>query len=239
MPKTDSQPKSRAEARLLSLVDEWITDCDQYLADVEAGHSRIPPIDDDTTKTLSRYLCQIGCKPDAQSVFERINDIVNQFTDRCLSDSAHRGDRIDSMGAFPPPFDDPEQQRKASDDRQRDIAYTVRSLADFLRRLRCDIAPDPAPAELEGEQLPANCISPCGRSAVWNGVQYTFTTKQAQCLAPLREARERGYRDVGQDYALEQADTNQPLLAEVFKDNPAWGTMVIPGRKRGTFRLAD
>jgi HEAT repeat protein len=76
------------------------------------------------------------------------------------------------------------------------------------------------------------------RSVNWFGQEYTFTTNQAACVQVLWEHWERGTPEVGLTKILERAGVAVNRLDVVFRDHPAWGTMIVSGRTKGAYRLA-
>lgn len=78
------------------------------------------------------------------------------------------------------------------------------------------------------------------RSVRWGDKAFSFTAAQSHAVRALVEAYERGTPDIGQETLLiDCIDTTQEKLATVFRDNPAWGQMIITGATKGTFRIAD
>jgi hypothetical protein len=73
----------------------------------------------------------------------------------------------------------------------------------------------------------------------WFGTPYEFTAQQAACIKVLWEARDNGTPTLGDATILEAADSDAERLGLVFRDHPAWGTMIVEGSTRGTHRLAD
>ena len=76
------------------------------------------------------------------------------------------------------------------------------------------------------------------RSAVWNGQRYSFTPQQAQVVEMLLDAYLNDTPDLGQGYLLDRIGTTASELRFTFRDNAAWGTLVVNGGTRGAFRLA-
>ncbi|MCK6465093.1 MAG: hypothetical protein L6Q93_09670, partial [Phycisphaerae bacterium] len=76
------------------------------------------------------------------------------------------------------------------------------------------------------------------RSVQWHGVDYTFTATQAAIVKQLWEAYENGTPDVGGDTLLVNAESDTRRMADVFKKHPAWGSMIVEGTTKGTYRLA-
>lgn len=89
--------------------------------------------------------------------------------------------------------------------------------------------------------LPAAMVRPAHsidfRSVNWYGQEFEFTTTQAACMRLLWSAWESGSPEIGQDTILETAGSDQRRLDSVFKDNSAWGTLIVPGKTKGAFRL--
>jgi hypothetical protein len=81
--------------------------------------------------------------------------------------------------------------------------------------------------------------SPDYRSVSWDGRTYRLTAMQAAVVRMLWEAWEAGTPDVGQHTLLEAADSCADRLRDVFRHCQAWGTLVVPGGSKGTFRLNE
>jgi hypothetical protein len=92
------------------------------------------------------------------------------------------------------------------------------------------------------------------RSVIWNGTPHTFNKSQADCIAVLWEAWEKGTPELHQTTILAQADDRGGLptkqygrLIDVFRSksegkhvtHSAWHTMILPGHSRGTYRLQE
>jgi hypothetical protein len=74
----------------------------------------------------------------------------------------------------------------------------------------------------------------------WWGAEYHFTGNQAAAVAKLWEAWANGTPVIRQETAT--AATESRRLVDVFKCkgrgmHDAWGTMIIPGPLKGTYRL--
>jgi len=79
------------------------------------------------------------------------------------------------------------------------------------------------------------------RCVWWESDQdpFTFTPTQAACVAVLWKNAANGTPAVGQDAILENAGSSSERLSDIFKNHPAWGTMIVPlEKKRGTFKLS-
>ena len=63
-------------------------------------------------------------------------------------------------------------------------------------------------------------------SVNWNETLYTFTPNQAACVKLLYEQWSNGTPVVGQDTIREAADMEQDLRI-VFRDHPAWKTLIV------------
>lgn len=75
-------------------------------------------------------------------------------------------------------------------------------------------------------------------SVNWFGMHYTFTKGQAAAVRALWEAWEAGGHSLNQETIGENANSasDRYRLDVVFRDHPAWGTM-IRRVKKGVFRL--
>lgn len=83
--------------------------------------------------------------------------------------------------------------------------------------------------------------SPDFRSVRWHGTEYSFTGNQAACVKVLWDAWQNGASDVGDEMLLNAVDAASPprSLRDVFRDHPAWGTMIVAGGSKGSHRLAE
>jgi hypothetical protein len=71
----------------------------------------------------------------------------------------------------------------------------------------------------------------------WGETAFVFSKKQRRVVGALVAAwREHG--EVHQAGLLDAADSDSQRLRDLFRDHPAWGTMIIPGDEVGTYRLA-
>lgn len=79
------------------------------------------------------------------------------------------------------------------------------------------------------------------RSFHWDGTTFHFTDNQAAAVKILFEHMQRKTPDVGQATILTEIDSSAMRLISVFKNGKhnAWGTLIVPGRTKGTFRIAD
>ena len=76
------------------------------------------------------------------------------------------------------------------------------------------------------------------RSVNWYGAEYSFTPNQAAVVKVLWGGLEKNSPEVGNLTLLEAVDSNSDRLDLVFRRHPAWDTMIISGRTKGTRRLA-
>jgi hypothetical protein len=81
--------------------------------------------------------------------------------------------------------------------------------------------------------------SPDFRSVNWCGSTYTFTGTQAACIRILWQSFEIGCADVSDLAVLDGAASGSERLPLVFRDHPAWGTMIVAGATKGTHRLSQ
>lgn len=80
--------------------------------------------------------------------------------------------------------------------------------------------------------------SPDFRSIFWAGRRFTFSHTQAAIVEILFNAWANGSQDVGQAYLLEEAGSEPSgKIQDLFRESPAWGTLIVAGENRGTWRL--
>lgn len=97
-------------------------------------------------------------------------------------------------------------------------------------------APEPT-APPPPTRRPPNNHSEDYRTCTWHGADFAFTPTQAKVIGVLWEAAENGVPDVSQETLLEAAGSEGNRLRDVFRNNPAWGTLIVAGATRGSFRL--
>jgi len=77
------------------------------------------------------------------------------------------------------------------------------------------------------------------RSVHWFGRDFTFTPNQAACVGVLWKAWANRTPEVGDQTILTEAECVSERLVDVFKHNPAWGTMIVDGSTKGSSRLQE
>lgn len=110
---------------------------------------------------------------------------------------------------------------------------------------------DPAEAgELSKNNRGPYSFGPNYRSALWYGKDYAFTRTEAQLVEILVQAFEAGSPDVDAPALLglsndelkakSKKESHAKRVRDIFRGNPAWGTMIVPGKghgKKGTYHL--
>lgn len=68
---------------------------------------------------------------------------------------------------------------------------------------------------------------------------FSFTPMQGAIVRRLWVAMEEGLPEVRQETLLADAGCNSDRISDVFgKDHPAWGTLIVQGKAKGTFRIS-
>jgi hypothetical protein len=67
---------------------------------------------------------------------------------------------------------------------------------------------------------------------------FFFGSTQAQVVRLLHQALQDGTPAMHQRRLLESSGSECQCLAHLFRGNPAWGTLIVPGPVRGTYRLS-
>ena len=76
------------------------------------------------------------------------------------------------------------------------------------------------------------------RSVTWDGARYYFSEPQAAIVKLLWEAIPKG-GDVGKRALIAAAETAGGDVGDIFKTHEAWQVLILGGRTKGTWRLAD
>jgi hypothetical protein len=106
----------------------------------------------------------------------------------------------------------------------------------------------PAQAEVPGGK--SYTFGPNYRSANWYDQPYSFSPREAEIVEILAEAYDAGVPDVDAGALLGLSNDERRAkgkkesyahrVRDIFRDNPAWGTMIVPGKgrgKKGTYHL--
>ena len=79
--------------------------------------------------------------------------------------------------------------------------------------------------------------SPDYRSVRLNGKLYALTPLAAQAIQLLHEQFMQGTPEIGKDYILEELGSPSKRLRDIFQCCEDWKELVVPGEKRGTYRI--
>ena len=101
--------------------------------------------------------------------------------------------------------------------------------------------PKPPPGGKSGSSSADVAHSTDFRSMLWSGTHYSFTANQAPAVRLLHENWEAGTPDVGDETLLLAVDPKAPpaRLDVLFRNHPAWGTLIVSGGTRGSHRLSN
>ena len=133
----------------------------------------------------------------------------------------------------------------ASEDGQKNIDWSELAKWEVLAPIRdvLDCLPEPQvgapPPRLGSKQKVPDRYSHSVdfRSIIWDGKPYEFTGPQAAAVKILWEHWERGTQAVGGGTICRAIESAQIRLDLVFRSNRAWGTVIVPGDTKGTYRL--
>ena len=112
------------------------------------------------------------------------------------------------------------------------VRVVVREVAAELHRLMT--APDTTQAT--ATPLPFR-HSADFRSLRWGDTLFSFSPLQAACVGIMWAALESGTADLSQAHILEEAGSFSDRLRDLFAGHPAFGTLIVKGAAKGTFRL--
>ena len=73
----------------------------------------------------------------------------------------------------------------------------------------------------------------------WCDEVYHFTPMQAEVVRVLHNYQREGLDELRGAFILEKIESGSRSLSDLFKDSPAWKTLVLPGSKRGSYKLAS
>lgn len=77
------------------------------------------------------------------------------------------------------------------------------------------------------------------RSVHWFGTDYSFTGQQAAAVEILWKEWEHGTPEIGGHTLAVKIDSDSKRPRDIFKGNPALGTMIVQGKTKGSYRLAE
>ncbi len=67
--------------------------------------------------------------------------------------------------------------------------------------------------------------------------EFFLNESQAHVLRILHHAAEQGTPDVGQQALLAEIESDANRLRDLFRDSPAWNTLIVPAKTKGAFGL--
>jgi len=78
------------------------------------------------------------------------------------------------------------------------------------------------------------------RDVTWHGTKHIFTPKQAACVSVLWKAWEQGNPFIADGTVLQKAGVgDKQRLRDVFRNHPAWGTMIVRGPQQDLHGLHE
>jgi hypothetical protein len=75
------------------------------------------------------------------------------------------------------------------------------------------------------------------RSIRFNGKEHSLTMNQSRIVKCMHDAFKRKHPDVGKAQLLSAIESETSEIRHSFKKSPLWKTLVVAGRRRGTYRL--
>ena len=100
-----------------------------------------------------------------------------------------------------------------------------------------NLEPTCSPATLEpSPQVEEFRHSPDYATVIWKGQAFYFNRHQAACVRLLHKGWMNGTELLGGDYLL-GALGSASRMSDLFKRHPAWGSLIVPGERRATYRL--
>lgn len=74
--------------------------------------------------------------------------------------------------------------------------------------------------------------------SVWAvGREFSFTPRQAEVVKILYRAHRNRASEVGWPDIRDQLESYPQRMRDIFKRSDAWGTLIVPGKTRGSYRL--
>lgn len=71
----------------------------------------------------------------------------------------------------------------------------------------------------------------------WRGNQYSLSRLQAKAISVLYDNYEDEVPQVHQKRILDRIGSKSKRLEHLFKNSPLWGTLIVPGDRKGLFQL--
>ncbi|MCL0099936.1 hypothetical protein M1O55_03595 [Dehalococcoidia bacterium] len=100
-----------------------------------------------------------------------------------------------------------------------------------------NLQPTCSPATLEpSPQVEEFRHSPDYATVIWKGQPFYFNRHQAACVSLLHEGWMNGTEILGGHYLL-SAIESASRMSDLFKHHPAWGSLIVLGERKATYRL--
>ena len=74
-------------------------------------------------------------------------------------------------------------------------------------------------------------------SVIFEGTKYSLGPAERAAFHILHKAWEEGTPEVGGDYVLAEIESNARSISELFRRSGIWKTVIVPGNRRGIYRL--
>ena len=74
-------------------------------------------------------------------------------------------------------------------------------------------------------------------SIIWKGEVYSLSPRQAKVIKILKEQYDKGPPELSEQYIMEKLGTPSSNLKDTFRKSDLWKKLVIPGKKKGNFKL--
>ena len=95
----------------------------------------------------------------------------------------------------------------------------------------------PPEPDATGEGANRFLHTPDYTTVTWRGQEFHLTPLQAKAVRVLHQWQRQGFRELRGSAILAEIDAYTRSLSDLFKGSPAWKTLVLPGSKRGSYRL--
>ena len=76
-------------------------------------------------------------------------------------------------------------------------------------------------------------------TVTWRHKEYLLSPLQAEVVRVLHEQQHKGFREIRGSALLAATNAYSSRLSDLFKGSSAWKALVLPGSRRGWYRLAS
>lgn len=177
-----------------------------------------------------KFLAHVSTRPTRKQASQ---DLRKRSTKRLEADLANHRESLNHLKVT---F--PEEYRLRGISADDPLQHEISRLEDAIAQFEIELARRPTNNKAALGARPQEF----GHSADFRSIRFrrtshSLTPRQAQVVQLLFEAYRQGTPELSVAYILESLGTQNSRLQDTFRNSPLWRTLIVPGKRKGTYRL--